>query len=78
MTLALKRVQPDDYDVFHDGEIIGRIYRMIGVEEFGVEELWRWRLPGSRALTDGPSGGICTSLDQAKVAFQRAFSTWLP
>jgi len=53
MTLALKRVQPDDYDVIHDGEIIGRIYRMIGIEEFGVEELWRWRLPGSRAPTEG-------------------------
>jgi hypothetical protein len=24
MTLALKRVQPDDYDVIHSGEIVGR------------------------------------------------------
>jgi hypothetical protein len=33
MTLALKRVQPDDYDVISDGETDGRIYRMIGDEE---------------------------------------------
>jgi hypothetical protein len=58
MTLVLKRVQPDDYDVIHDGEIVGRIYRMIGVEEFGIEELWRWRTAGSLEPTDGPSGGI--------------------
>jgi hypothetical protein len=36
MTLTLKRVQPDHYEVIHDGEIVGRIYRLIG-----KEELWR-------------------------------------
>ena len=73
MTVALKRVQPDDYDVIHDGEIIGRIYRMIGLEELGVEELWRWRTAGSLEPTDGPSGGICASLDEAKEAFRAAW-----
>jgi len=28
MTLALHRGGPDDYDVIHDGETVGRIYRM--------------------------------------------------
>jgi hypothetical protein len=27
MTLALRRAAQDDYDVMHDGEIVGRIYR---------------------------------------------------
>jgi hypothetical protein len=65
MTFALKRIQPDDYDVTHDGEIIGRIYRMIG-----SEKLWRWMMAGSREPTDGPSGGISISLEQAKAAIR--------
>jgi hypothetical protein len=68
MTLVLKRVQPNHFEVIHDREIVGRIYRMIG-----EEELWRWTAPGPREPTDGPSGGICTSFDQDKAAFQRAW-----
>ena len=30
MTLALRRAGPDDYDVIHGGETVGRIYRMKG------------------------------------------------
>jgi hypothetical protein len=61
MTLALKlkRVQPNYFYVIHDREIVGRIYRLIG-----AEELWRWTAPGPHEPTDGPSGGICASLDQ--------------
>jgi hypothetical protein len=65
MTLALKPIQANDYDVIHDGEIIGRIYRTIG-----GEDLWRWMMAGPREPTEGPSGGICTSLDHAKAALQ--------
>jgi hypothetical protein len=36
MTLALHRRGPDDYDVIHDGETVGRIYRMKA-----DRELWR-------------------------------------
>jgi hypothetical protein len=43
MTLALKRLQLGYYDVIHDGEIVGRIYRMIGDEEH-----WRWMTAGPR------------------------------
>jgi hypothetical protein len=41
MTVALKRIQPDDYDVLQEGEIVGRIYRMRSTGE----ELWRWMMP---------------------------------
>jgi hypothetical protein len=68
MGSARAQFLPDNYDVIHDGKIIGRIYRMIG-----REELWRWMIPGSRAPTDGPSGGICVSLDEAKAAFRAAW-----
>jgi hypothetical protein len=49
MTLA--PIRPDDFDVIHDGEIVGRIYRMKA-----DRELWRWMIrlwppPGS-------SGGV--------------------
>jgi hypothetical protein len=30
---------PDDFDVIHDGEIVGRIYRMNA-----DRELWRWTI----------------------------------
>ena len=39
MTLALRRTGPDDYNVIHDAEIVGRIYRMKA-----DRELWRWTI----------------------------------
>ena len=36
LTLALRRTGPDDFDVIHDGEIVGRIYRMKADRELGV------------------------------------------
>jgi hypothetical protein len=69
MTVALKRIQPDDYDVIDNGEIVGRIYRMRSTGE----ELWRWMIPGSREPRDGPSGGIVHTLDAAKAAFRAAW-----
>jgi hypothetical protein len=38
-TLALRRAALDDYDVIQDGEIVGRIYRMIA-----DRELWCWMI----------------------------------
>lgn len=32
------------------------------------EELWRWMTAEPREPADGPSGDICSSLDQAKAA----------
>jgi hypothetical protein len=49
MTLALKRIQPNYFDVIHDREVVGRIYRMIG-----DEELWRWMTTEPREPTEGP------------------------
>ena len=54
MTLALHRGGPDDYDVIHDGETVGRIYRVKA-----DRELWRWMIR-LWAPAPGPSGGgIC-------------------
>jgi hypothetical protein len=69
VTLALRRAGLDDFDVLHDGEIVGRIYRMSSTGQ----ELWRWMMPRLRAPTDGPSGGVVASLDEAKAAFRRAW-----
>ena len=73
MTIALKRINsldgtilPDGYDVIHDGEIVGRIYRM----NTG-RELWRWTQIG-RAQPE-PGGGVADSLDEAKAAFRAAW-----
>ena len=68
MTLALRGAAPDDYDVSHDGEIVGRIYRMKA-----DRELWRRMCPGLRGPTDGPSGAAADSLDEAKAAFRAAW-----
>jgi hypothetical protein len=50
--LALRRTGPDDYDVIHDGEIVGRIYRMKA-----DRELWRWMIRLWEPPL-GPSGGL--------------------
>jgi hypothetical protein len=63
MTLALRRAGLDDYDVIHDGEIVGRIYRMIGDRELALDgRLW--------APPPGPSGGVSATLDEAMAAFR--------
>jgi hypothetical protein len=61
VTLALRRSAPDDYDVTHAGEIVGRIYRMKA-----DRELWRW---GLWEPPPGPSGGLSATLDEAMAAF---------
>jgi hypothetical protein len=63
---------PDGYDllcrlpafIFVRARKLMGIYRMIG-----EEELWRWMTTAPREPTEGPSGGICTSLDEAKATF---------
>ena len=63
-TLALRRAALDDYDVIQDGEIVGRIYRMIA-----DRELWRWMIR-LWAPPPGPSGGVSATLDGAMAAFR--------
>ena len=58
MTLALRRGGPDDYDVIHDGETVGRIYRMKA-----DRELWRWMIR-LWVPPPGPSGGLSAILDE--------------
>jgi hypothetical protein len=78
MTLALPRTvfhdgerRPDDYEVRHDGQTIGRIYRM---RSRGRELLWRWTQSGPVQPSLGVNGGVADTLDEAKTAFRAAWS----
>jgi len=62
MPLTLRRAMPDDYDAFHKGEIVGRIYRIRGTEA------WRWTV-----ALDEPTGGMTDTLDEAKAALREAW-----
>jgi hypothetical protein len=54
--------------VIHDGEIVGRIYRMKA-----DRDPWRWTIK-LWAPPPGPSGGLADTLDEAKAAFRAAWS----
>jgi hypothetical protein len=73
MTLVLRRTvfgvgerRPDDYEVRHDGQTIGRIYRMRRTGR----ELWRWRQSGLAQPSHGENGGVADTLDEAKATFR--------
>lgn len=77
-SLALRRIiwpdgkpslDPEDYNVIHEGRVVGRVSRMNST----ARETWQWTQIGERAPTRGPNGGIADSLDEAKVAFRRAW-----
>ena len=73
MPLTLRRAMPDDYDAFHKGEIVGRIYRIRGTEA------WRWTVAldeptgGMTDTLDEPTGGMTDTLDEAKAALREAW-----
>ena len=76
MTLALRRIvwsdgasRPDDYNVIHAGQTVGRIYRMRSTGR----ELWLGTQIGIRAPSYGPNGGVADALNEAKAAFRQ---TW--
>jgi hypothetical protein len=52
--------------VIHDGEIVGRIYRI------PRSERWRWTQSGPWAPSHPPNGGVAGSLEEAEVAFRAA------
>jgi hypothetical protein len=71
MTLALGRTvfldgerRPDDYIVVHDGQTVGRTYRMRSTGPGGTQIGW-----GS---SHGHYGGVGDSLDDAKAGFRAA------
>ena len=72
MSLALRRMvwddhsDPNDFNVIHEGDVVGRIYRMNSTGR----ETWQWTQIGPRAPTYGPNGGIA---DRAKAAFKAAW-----
>jgi hypothetical protein len=72
--LVLKRIvwpdgssRPDDFEIMHDREAVGRIYRMNGAGR----ELWRWT---HFRYGRGPNGGVADTLDDAKAAFRKAWN----
>jgi hypothetical protein len=73
MALGLKRLvwsdgrsRPDDFNIMHDGTVVGRMYRMNSVGH----ELWRWTQIGWGSSHD-PNGGVADTLEAAKAAFRR-------
>jgi hypothetical protein len=65
MALVLKRIvwpdgsrRPDDFNIMHDGEVVGRLYRVNGAPR----DLWRWT---RHWYTGGPNGGVADTLEQA-------------
>jgi hypothetical protein len=55
-TLILRRAsenRPDDYSVFHEGQRVGRIYRLHSSDR----ELWYWAEIGVRAPNQGATPG---------------------
>jgi hypothetical protein len=59
---ALKRIAwledtilPDDYDVIHESETVGRVYRIKA-----DRELWRW------TITHGPNGEVANTLERQR------------
>jgi hypothetical protein len=72
-TLILRRAsesRPDDYSVFHEGQRVGRIYRMHSTDR----ELWYWAEIGARAEfwasrhPRSSGGGFPPRLGDAEVA----------
>jgi hypothetical protein len=64
--------RPDDYEVRHDGQTVGRIYRMGSTGR----ELWQWTQIGIRAPSYGPNGGVADTFEDAKAAFRRTWEAY--
>jgi hypothetical protein len=76
MSLALRRIvwsdgtsRADDYNIIHNGRIVGRMYRMNSTGR----ELWRWTQSGIFQPSHGPNGGVADTLHDAKAAFRAAW-----
>jgi hypothetical protein len=57
--------RPNDYTVFHEGQKVGRIYRVNSISR----ELWQDAVRSARAYAR-PNGGVADSLDEAKAALR--------
>ena len=55
--------RPDDYEIIHAGQTVGRIYRM----NSAGRELWRWTQIGLSAATHGPNGEPPTPTSEIKL-----------
>ena len=63
-TLSL---DPDDYEIIHDGKAVGRFYR----SESGGRACWQWSVYGATASQR--SNGIAASPSDGKAAFMSAW-----
>jgi hypothetical protein len=68
-SVRLDSESPDDYNVVHKGQTIGRIYCVTG----GARETWHWAQIDPRAPSHGTNSGVAASFDEAKAAFRAAW-----
>jgi len=71
---GLPSTDPEDYQVFKDGEALGRIYRSSST---GPAPYWQWLVYGARR-GGRAHAGVADSLDEAKVAWLYAFQGSTP
>jgi hypothetical protein len=65
-----------DYDVLHDGQIVGRIYRQMAAVSPATE--WFWAINGVPVRPHVMhSVGACGSADQAKAELKANWGKWL-
>ena len=62
---SLPSMDPEDYQVFKDGQALGRIYRSSST---GPAPYWHWSVYGG-PRGGRPHAGIADSLDEAKAAW---------
>jgi hypothetical protein len=62
--------RPDDYQIIHEGQTIGRICR---INTTLAKEMWCWTQFGPGVPSHGPKGGIVDNLDEANAAFRTAW-----
>jgi len=80
MSLTLRRIvwsdgtsRPDDFNVIHDGRIVGRMYRMNSTGR----ELWRWTQSGIFQPTHGENGGVADLRCQGGIPGRMGSAVWL-
>jgi hypothetical protein len=82
MSLVLRRARdgrasastPDDYDVWDNTRAIGRIFRSSSAP---TDRPWMWTITGAVVAPRLPSHGYTATLDEAKMAFAKAWREWL-
>ena len=75
MMLSLKPHGRNDYLVLAGGQMVGQIFRFIGMRE----DPWKWALDSAfEDGRDGPYSGYAMTRDAAQVAFRQAWERLKP